>query len=168
MFCQHCGNTLAPGQLYCSRCGKQIVGQVIPLPRSRVQEHVRLLSILWMAYSAVNAIGGVVLLVLANTIFAHPEWMSGPGHPMPPNMPTGFLHGLLTVIGVAVLVKAAAGFLAGWGLLQRQSWARIVAVVLAFLSLFNIPLGTALGIYTLWVLLPSDSEAEYSRMSQVA
>ena len=87
---------------------------------------------------------------------------------MPPNMPTGFLHGLLTVIGVAVLVKAAAGFLAGWGLLQRQSWARIVAVVLAFISLFNIPLGTALGIYTLWVLLPSDSEAEYSRMSQVA
>jgi hypothetical protein len=37
-------------------------------------------------------------------------------------------------------------------------------VVLAFPSLFfNVPFGTALGIYTLWVLLPAESDVEYDK-----
>ena len=53
-------------------------------------------------------------------------------------------------------------FAAGWGLLQRETWARTLALILAFISLFtNIPLGTAMGVYTMWVLLPSSSEQEY-------
>jgi hypothetical protein len=31
-----------------------------------------------------------------------------------------------------------------------------------------VPFGTALGIYTLWVLLPGDSEQEYRRLSRAA
>jgi ABC-type spermidine/putrescine transport system permease subunit II len=62
-----------------------------------------------------------------------------------------------------VLAKAVVGLIAGVGLLQRAPWARILALVLAFLSLINPPFGTALGIYTLWVLLPSASEEEYQR-----
>lgn len=37
----------------------------------------------------------------------------------------------------------------------------MLTIVLAFLALFNIPFGTALGIYTLWVLLPAESDEEY-------
>jgi hypothetical protein len=33
--------------------------------------------------------------------------------------------------------------------------------VLAFISLFHIPFGTALGVYTMWVLLPGESQREY-------
>jgi hypothetical protein len=63
-----------------------------------------------------------------------------------------------------VIVKAFAGFVVGWGLLQREPWARTLAVILGFVSLFfNIPFGTALGIYTLWVLLPAESDIEYER-----
>ena len=49
-------------------------------------------------------------------------------------------------------------------MLQREPWARTVALVLGFLSLFNIPFGTAIGVYTLWVLLPSQAEGEYEAM----
>jgi hypothetical protein len=38
----------------------------------------------------------------------------------------------------------------------------VLTIVLAFLALFHIPLGTALGIYTLWVLLPEGTDAEYA------
>jgi len=49
-------------------------------------------------------------------------------------------------------------------LLQREPWARTLAVILGFVSLFfNIPFGTALGIYTLWVLLPAESDVAYER-----
>lgn len=166
MFCDQCGTPSVAGQLYCSRCGKKFSGQVLYMPQSRVQEHIRLLSILWMALSALNGLGGLILIVLANTLFAHPGWISSAGRNLPPNVHIGFLQPLLTVVGIFVLVKGAAGFLAGWGLLQKQSWARILTLVLGFISLFNIPFGTALGIYTLWVLLPSESEKEYTRMSQ--
>ena len=130
----------------------------MPLTRhSRVGEHIRLLGILWLALSAVNAVAGVVLFILANTVFVHLHEMGAP-----PDVPTGFLRSLFGTIGILILAKAAAGFVAGWGLLQREPWARMLTIVLAFLALFHIPFGTALGVYTLWVLLPSAADAEYA------
>jgi hypothetical protein len=165
MFCDGCGSELNAGQEFCTRCGKKIVGGAhLAYPRpGRVQEHVRLLGILWVAYSAFHAVGGVVLIVLANTLFLHLRDFGGP-----PQV-GAFLHPLLSVIGVLLLIKAVAGFAAGWGLLQREPWARVLTIVLAFISMFtNIPIGTALGIYTLWVLLPAPSEAEYDGMARAA
>jgi hypothetical protein len=126
--------------------------QMLP---GRVQGHVHLLGIVWLAISAFNTIGGVVLYILANTLFAHLHELGAP------EAPTSFLRPLLSVVAIFVLAKAACGFIAGWGLLQREPWARIIALVLGFIALFNIPFGTAVGVYTLWVLLPAQSEQEY-------
>jgi hypothetical protein len=76
------------------------------------------------------------------------------------------LRPFLTVIGYLILAKAAAGLITGWGLLDRQPWGRILALVVGFISLFSIPIGTALGVYTLWVLLPARSDEEYRAFSQ--
>jgi len=53
-------------------------------------------------------------------------------------------------------------------LLQRENWARIFALVMGFIALLNVPLGTALGVYTLWVLLPSQSDDEYQALAEAA
>jgi hypothetical protein len=42
----------------------------------------------------------------------------------------------------------------------------MLAIVLACFSLLDMPFGTALGIYTLVVLLPAGSEEEYRRMAR--
>jgi hypothetical protein len=34
------------------------------------------------------------------------------------------------------------------------------------INILSIPFGTALGIYTLWVLMPDQSEAEYRAMAR--
>jgi small-conductance mechanosensitive channel len=157
MFCDACGAAVQAGQAYCGRCGKQIVGpvSVIPQRTGRVQTHIQLLGILWLAGSALNVLGGLILLVLANTLFAHLHEMGAP------EAATTFLRPLLSVIGIFVLAKAAFGFLAGWGLMRREPWARILGLVMGFVALLNIPVGTVLGIYTLWVLLPAQSQQEY-------
>ncbi len=164
MFCDQCGTALQAGQGFCNRGGKQITESIIPgYPRrSRVQEHLRLLAILWFAMSALNTIGGVVLIVLAHTLFLHLHDMGAP------EALTAFLHPLLTVIGIFIVAKAGAGFLAGWGLIQREPWARILTLILGFLALIQVPFGTVLGVYMLWVLLPADSEHEYKKYQSAA
>ena len=163
MFCDQCGSHLQAGQSICSRCGKPIVG-LTELRRSRVHEHTRLVGILWMAYSALHVVGGAVVIVVAHTIFGNTFHIpNGP----PPEV-TIWLRPLLSFVGWLILAKAAAGFVAGWGLLQRESWARVVALVVGFVALLNVPLGTALGIYTLWVLLPNQSDEEYKTLSAAA
>jgi hypothetical protein len=157
MFCDGCGASVQPGQSFCSRCGKHIVGSVTMMQahRGRVQEHIQLLGILWLAVSGLNAVAGVVLYIIANTLFAHMRDFGAP------EAPTAFLRPFLSVIAILIAAKAAVGFIAGWGLLRHEPWARILALVLAFLALINVPFGTALGVYTLWVLLPGTSEHEY-------
>ena len=155
MFCDRCGAPVQPDQRFCGRCGKEF-STAYALP-NRVREHIRLLGILWLALSALNAVVGIVLFTLANTVFAHMHELEG----VPPDVPAGFLHALFGTIGFFILAKAALGFLAGWGLLRREPWARMLTIVLSFLALFHVPLGTALGIYSLWVLLSAQSEREY-------
>jgi hypothetical protein len=161
MFCDQCGNQLDVNQSFCSRCGKEIKGPVVlaaPRP-GRVAAHIRLLGILWLALSAFEAMTGVVAIILANSIFSP----LGPAH-----IPL-FLHPLILGVGIFSVAKSAGGFLAGWGLLNHQPWARALAIAMGVISLFfHIPFGTALGIYTLWVLLPQHSEEEYENYQQAS
>jgi hypothetical protein len=60
------------------------------------------------------------------------------------------------------------GLVTGWGLLQREPWARTLAIVMACLNMVHMPFGTILGIYTLWVLLPAASEQEYRSVARAA
>jgi predicted nucleic acid-binding Zn ribbon protein len=153
MYCDACGTPIQPGGGFCSNCGKQILGPITgPLMRRRVQDHIHLLAIFWFAISALNAIIGVVLYILANTLLAPGGAANAPD----------FLRPLLSVIAIIIFGGSALGFCAGWGLMHREPWARTLTLVLGFLVLFiNIPIGTALGVYTLWVLLPAESEQEY-------
>jgi len=162
MFCDQCGAPLQSGQQRCARCGKEVLRRIeaVYVQRNRVQEHVRLLAILWMAYSGLTVVGGIVLIVISNTLFGRFS-QAGP----PPEV-TSWLRPFLTVIGYLILAKAAASLIAGLGLLQREPWGRTLTLVVGFISLFNIPIGTALGVYTLWVLLPAQSDEEYRAFSR--
>ncbi len=61
-----------------------------------------------------------------------------------------FVAGIFVVLGLP-------GIVAGWGLLRRKAWSRILALVVGILGLINFPFGTAIGIYTLWVLLQPEA-----------
>lgn len=68
-----------------------------------------------------------------------------------------FAAGALSLAFVPALI-------AGVGLLQRRPWSRILAIILAALSLFNVPVGTILAIYAFWVL----TNDEATRLLSVA
>jgi len=66
---------------------------------------------------------------------------------------------------VLTSIGALLSLVTGISLLMRKSWGRVLAIVVAILSLIKIPFGTALGIYTLWVLMPSASAIEYDAIA---
>jgi uncharacterized membrane protein (DUF2068 family) len=153
MFCDRCGANLQGPVSFCPHCGRQFVAAPPPLPPvNRVNGHLRNVAILWLVYSALRLLPGLFLSSFSN-------W----GIPFMDDVPF-FVHGVVRTVAGIFLATGVLGLIAGWGLYERRSWARILAIVLAFISLVHPPFGTAIGIYTLWVLLPASSEAEYQRI----
>jgi hypothetical protein len=66
----------------------------------------------------------------------------------------GAIGGLIFTV---LLIFSAPQIIGGIGLLKMQPWARILVIVLSGLGLLSIPIGTAMGIYGLWVLLNEET-----------
>jgi membrane-associated PAP2 superfamily phosphatase len=152
MYCNSCGNAVDANQAVCGKCGRPVVQPLV----SRVEQHIKMLGVLWIAYAVFHAIGGMVLLIVSNTIFGRGDYAGE--HP-------AFIHHLLHALGMFLLLKAAVCVIAGFGLLERQSWGRTLSLIMAFIALINVPFGTAMGVYTLWVLMSPQGEVEYHRLA---
>jgi len=68
-------------------------------------------------------------------------------------------------VGLFVVLVSVPGIVAGIGLLSFKSWARVLAIILAVLNLPGFPIGTFLGIYSLWALLDSESSQLFTGMA---
>jgi hypothetical protein len=67
-------------------------------------------------------------------------------------------------IWVAVVLRTALALAAGWGLMQHSRWGRLVAIVAAIFSLIRFPFGTAIGIWTLVMLLGYRNTSLYEQL----
>ena len=115
--------------------------------------HVKVVGILWIVWGAVGLIIGLFvasLLIGAGLIAkiegGEPEALS-----------------ILTIIATFItglfLILSLPDIIVGIGILKHQQWGRILGFILAALNLLSIPFGTALGIYTLYVLLSPEGQA---------
>ena len=172
MFCSGCGQALVQGQPFCTQCGRPVAPAVPPVPGLQFQLEnyagkVRTLSMVWFLYSAVSLFTGLAGLSFAHAFFSnhsfgpwgHGPWSDGEGPP--------FWLGqtIFHVIWVAVVFRAVLSLIAGWGLHERTQWGRVVAIVAAVLSLLKFPFRTALGIWTLVVLLGYQNATLYEQLS---
>jgi hypothetical protein len=119
-----------------------------------------------MISGILRLVGAVCMMVFGTVFLPFLRGGMGPGGwPFSGRwgMEIPFLGGLfsgvvfLGLFGVLHLVLAR-------GLLERAPWARTLGIVIGFLALLRFPLGTALGIYTLWVMLPPECGAEYEQL----
>ena len=67
-----------------------------------------------------------------------------------------------TGLGVMFGFFAVVWGICGYGVLKHKSWARIFAIILCAMSLIKIPVGTAFGIYGLWIMFNKETEAMFS------
>jgi hypothetical protein len=170
MYCSGCGQVLVPGQAVCPQCGRPSVAPVPPVPGIQFQLEsyagkVKALSVVWFIYAGLSVSTGIIGLAFANAFMGgrFGYWMHGPwAHgPMPPMW---FLPAAMHVAWIFLVVRAGLALAAGWGLWERSPWGRIVAIVAAFLSLLKFPFGTALGIWTLVVLMGYRNTTLYEQL----
>jgi zinc-ribbon domain len=169
MYCSGCGQLIPPGQQFCTNCGRPVV-QVAPMPPAqpayfytRVHRHIQALAILWIAYAAWTLLGWLLAMSVFSGFFHgyFGHWNHGPWG----EFPFGHMPWFVPLITVVLIGRAVLSLITGLALLNRSRWARILAIVAAFLTIIKPITGTALSIYTLWVLLPSASGQEYEQMS---
>lgn len=130
----------------------------------RVQRHLQTLGVLWCIFGVYRILFGLAGLfffrALAGRHFGG-DWPMGHwGGPFGPAW-----MGLMPFIFTTLLIMSALALFVGFSLLSRKPWGRTLAIVVAILSLIKFPIGTALGIYTLWVLAPGFSGAEYDAIA---
>lgn len=174
MFCDKCGTPATPGAQFCSSCGRAFATATNAVPQNsspqyparpvsdgRVQRHIQLLASLWLANGILRFIEVGSLLIAGQILPFLMGWDTGGRYG---TWPFNFLpFGLYSIAG-AFAFFGVAHLLLAWGLFQRESWARPLGLVLGFLALLRPLFGTALGIYTIWVLMPEHAAQEYERM----
>jgi hypothetical protein len=140
-----------------------------------VQSRLRTLGILWCVFSGYRLLSsGVLALLFMRGILSPGLLFSlGPTHDLVysfngsmhhPSLPLFFplLGGVMLVV---IAIIAIFSLIVGIALLTRRPWGRVLALIAGFLSLVSIPFGTALGVYTLWTLLPATSAMEYTALA---
>jgi hypothetical protein len=182
MYCDGCGTQLTSGGQFCTKCGKPIVPSAVAssadsgragvpsaaaAANGRVRRNIQRLAILWMI-SGILRLVGVGWMMVFGRFFIPPMrgWMGPGGGPFFGwSLDSVISRGIFSA-GVVLAIFGVLHLVLAWGLFEREPWARFLGLVLGFLALLRFPLGTALGIYTLWVLLPETSGKEYDRLAQ--
>ena len=121
--------------------------------------HVKVLGVLYIVLSAIGVCAALFFALALGTAGGIVGQTASP-EDAAVALPVIGLAG--SAIVVLLLALSLPGLVTGIGLLKMQPWARILGIVLSAINLINIPLGTALGIYGLWVLLNKDTERLFS------
>ena len=111
-----------------------------------MNKHIQIVAVLHIALGAISLLGAIIVFavfgIAGGIVVSQGEHQAA-----------GILAIIAIALGIFLAVLALPGIIGGWALLTGRSWGRPLVLVLGALHLLNIPLGTALGIYTFWALL---------------
>ncbi len=182
MYCSGCGQQVEANAQICPRCGRPVAAAPMAAgtstagpagravyamrPYDRVRRHLQTVGILWVVFAVWSVLQWLLAASFLAGMFggmAH-HWGRGYG-PFGDSFPFGHMPWFLPFVTTLVVLRAALSLVTGLALMRRAPWARTLALVTAFLTLIKPITGTILAIYTLWVLLPAYSGAEYEQIS---
>jgi hypothetical protein len=109
-----------------------------------MENHVKIIAILWLISGAFWFFGALFILVLMFGISFFPDVQAeGAG-----GMMRWFSTVMFIPIGVAIIPQISGGI----GLLKKKPWGRALILFSSVLALVFFPFGTALGIYSIYIL----------------
>jgi hypothetical protein len=77
-------------------------------------------------------------------------------------LPLTILASVAVFVTIFLAILSVPELIGGLGILNYKNWARYLVIVVSVLNLFNIPVGTAVGIYSIWVLMQDETETLFA------
>jgi hypothetical protein len=112
-----------------------------------IDQHIKLVAIFNIALGSILAFVGLVAFMF----FAGIGIASGDLSAIP-------ILGLIGTVGFFFMLGfGLPGILGGIGLLKRKEWARILVIAVSCIGVFAFPIGTAISVYTFWVLFNEET-----------
>lgn len=113
-----------------------------------MESHVKVVGILYIILGLIGLVLGVGFFVI----------MAGAGA-MSDDRDAAFVTGTIgAVIAGFFVLLSLPSLLGGWGVLKGRNWGRVLTLILSFFNLLGFPIGTAIGAYSIWVLLNDQSK----------
>jgi hypothetical protein len=123
-----------------------------------MDHHKKVLGIIYVVTASLTLLTLLVVNVFVSTLF---EFILDRATEEDAQAVLTLIKQLLVIITwVVALFGSIPSIIAGIGLLNKQAWALTMALVLGCLKLLSFPIGTAIGVYSIWVY------AENSRLEK--
>jgi hypothetical protein len=118
-----------------------------------MREHVKIVAILNIVLGSLGACAGIVILILGGSIAAYVgQYVAD----QDATAAAPIIAAIAVALAIFFFLLSLPSIIGGWGLLHFRPWARILMIIISAINLLHVPIGTAVGIYGLWVLLSEE------------
>ena len=117
---------------------------------ARLDSHKKALGIIYIITGALTIIGMLFLNAFLAIIFSFALNEVDPNDQQTLEMVSEFVQYVPVIV---ITFSSIPTLIAGFGLLTKKSWAILFALIMGCLKLFSFPIGTAIGIYAIWIYL---------------
>jgi hypothetical protein len=114
-----------------------------------MEKHINVVAALQIGLSIFGIVIGIIILVVLSLLGGFVDDKDA----------SFILHLVGGIVSFFLFLLSVPGIIAGIGLLGKKEWARILTLVLSVMNLMNVPVGTAVGAYSIWVLVQEETVA---------
>ena len=112
-----------------------------------MEKHVTLVAALCIGFGAL----GVLIAIILFIILVGSGLLSGDAEAFAITSIVG------SVLAMFLIMISIPDIIGGIGLLKRRPWARILVLIISCIDLICFPIGTAIAVYCIWVLLQDET-----------
>ena len=113
-----------------------------------MKQHVSFVGALHVGFGILGLLGALTVFIVFNFAQGFVE-----SDPLAEEILT-FLGGSISLL---IMFFASLGIIGGIGLFSYKPWARILVMIVSAINCLNIPIGTAKGVYSIWVLMQKET-----------
>jgi len=118
------------------------------MEESTMKKHVTFVAALHIGFSIIGIFGAIALFFIFNFARSFVQDVD-------------VANIVLRFIGIflpfAMITVSFFGLIGGIGLLSYRKWARTLIIIVSAIGCINIPLGTLVGVYSIWVLMQDET-----------
>jgi len=118
------------------------------MEKRNMKQHVSLVGALHVGFGILGLLGALAVYLSFHFVFGFVEDV---------DIAEELISFLGNTLSLIIVFFSTLGIIGGIGLFTYKSWARILVMIVSAINCLNIPIGTAKGVYSIWVLMQAET-----------